>query len=485
MALVSRRDRPVIRSQRTVFAAMSAVSILVPTYNRRDFLKECLDSLLATTVPCEIIVSDNASSDGTEALMATYDDPRLRYIRQPENIGAYKNYNFLLAQATKDYICLFGDDDIAIPGCFELKLAVLDHNPDVAGVFTPARVLDGDGNLIVPARVNGTPEFSLLRGRDEFRTFIVNCSLSWQTLVFRRELYRLYGGVLEESEILWARDWDFLIRISKDRHFACLLEPTVGIRIHGGSYGNKVAQETGSIVSDMLHVWRQWLLEGDDYPVIPYLTWESMRQMLVSGVRTCYGDDGEAMQRNLEAFEGIRSAYQLRMNRYCYSQLQTWVPEQVALGDDGLPIFRQGVTPLPLDATRRARFLHVPRRHQDGWRQVVETYLATFRHSDDLELVLWLDPEDGPDVDSVVAEIERRTADLGLSEDQAADILLLTDAMTLSQQAGLYAAVHGVIPAGDPLVTRRAAQVGPVVMTHFEPDVWRRAADQMLGIKRG
>lgn len=62
--------------------AITAVSILAPSYNRRDLLRECLDSLLATTVDFEIIVSDNASSDGTEDRMATDDDPRLRYFRQ-------------------------------------------------------------------------------------------------------------------------------------------------------------------------------------------------------------------------------------------------------------------------------------------------------------------------------------------------------------------------------------------------------------------
>jgi hypothetical protein len=463
---------------------MSAVSILVPTYNRRDMLRECLDSLLSTTVPCEIIVSDNASTDGTETLMAAYDDPRLRYHRHPENVGAYRNYNFLLGQATKEYICLFGDDDIALPGCFELKLAVLENCPDVAGVYSPSRVLDGDGNLIMPQRVNGTPEVSLLRGRDEFRTMLVNCAISWQTLVFRRELYDSHGGVKSDSPIRWAGDWDYLIEISKDRQFACLQEPTVGVRIHAGSGGNKVSKESGALAEDMLHIWQKWLIDSDDYPEIPVLTWEDMRRMLIAAVQICHGQDQGQMQRHLDSFEALHQAYRHKMNTHVYRSLQGWVPAWVELDGDGLPVFRRGVAPLPVDTSRRALFLHVPDGSRDAWRAVVRTYLTTFDRSDDMELILWLDPAGGLDTEQIVSWIETVTAEAGLAEDRVADMLLLVDPLSLEQLAGLFATVHAVIPAGDPVLTRRAAQVGTIVMTHHDGDVWRRISDQMLGIKR-
>lgn len=68
--------------------AMTAISILVPTYNRADLLRECLDSTLTTTVPCEVLISDNGSADDTPAVVASYDDPRLQYFRHETTMGA-------------------------------------------------------------------------------------------------------------------------------------------------------------------------------------------------------------------------------------------------------------------------------------------------------------------------------------------------------------------------------------------------------------
>lgn len=91
-------------------------TIAIPTYNRAAFLKEALASASAQTFQdFEICVSDNASTDDTEAVMRAQNSPRIRYFRQPENLGAGGNFNFLVNQAKGRYFVVHQDDDLLHP----------------------------------------------------------------------------------------------------------------------------------------------------------------------------------------------------------------------------------------------------------------------------------------------------------------------------------------------------------------------------------
>ncbi len=103
------------------------LSICIPTYRRARYLAETLDSVIAqATSDVEIIVSDNASPDNTaevvQACQARF--PRLTYFRQPENLGADRNYLQSVALASGEWCWLLGDDDLLEPGAIA---CVLDH----------------------------------------------------------------------------------------------------------------------------------------------------------------------------------------------------------------------------------------------------------------------------------------------------------------------------------------------------------------------
>lgn len=91
------------------------VSIGMPVYNGERFIREALDSLLTQTFSdFELIISDNASTDATESICRIYaeQDPRVRYIRQPENLGALPNFQFVLNEACGEYFMWAACDDM-------------------------------------------------------------------------------------------------------------------------------------------------------------------------------------------------------------------------------------------------------------------------------------------------------------------------------------------------------------------------------------
>lgn len=98
---------------------MKILSICIPTYNRKDCLIQCLESIVHQSVfsDIEIAISDNASSDGTIEMMQEYIQkyPNIRYSRNDENLGFDRNMLKVVALATGKYCLFIGDDDAFFP----------------------------------------------------------------------------------------------------------------------------------------------------------------------------------------------------------------------------------------------------------------------------------------------------------------------------------------------------------------------------------
>lgn len=130
--------------------ARPTVTVAICTYNRADgYLREALESAVAQTYPeVEILVSDNASEDGTEELVRSVADHRVRYVRQPRNLGPNGNFNFCVREAWGDYFLLLHDDDMIDEDMVESSVAALQDAGGEAGVvLTGTRVVDADGRV--------------------------------------------------------------------------------------------------------------------------------------------------------------------------------------------------------------------------------------------------------------------------------------------------------------------------------------------------
>lgn len=125
------------------------VSIGIPVYNGAKYLAETLDSVIAQThSELEIIVADNASTDGTQALLARYAelDSRIRVLYNDVNVGAAANYNLVLHEATAEYFAWLSADDVLEPTFVERNLELLLSHPDAVGAYAQAVRIDQDGH---------------------------------------------------------------------------------------------------------------------------------------------------------------------------------------------------------------------------------------------------------------------------------------------------------------------------------------------------
>lgn len=102
------------------------VSVVISTHNRASYIAECLHSIQAQTVrDFEIIIVDDGSTDNTAEVVASFDDPRIRYFRR-ENTGISASRNFGARQARGAFIAVHDDDDLMLPWRLERQLESLE-----------------------------------------------------------------------------------------------------------------------------------------------------------------------------------------------------------------------------------------------------------------------------------------------------------------------------------------------------------------------
>jgi glycosyltransferase involved in cell wall biosynthesis len=129
------------------------LSIGLPVYNGEEYLAESLDALLGQTYEdFELVISDNASTDGTEDICRKYaaQDKRIRYIRLSRNVGATPNHNYVFTQCRGELFKWASHDDLYARDLLRRCVDALDERPEVILAHADQAVIDGDGQVKVP-----------------------------------------------------------------------------------------------------------------------------------------------------------------------------------------------------------------------------------------------------------------------------------------------------------------------------------------------
>jgi len=127
------------------------LTIGLPVYNGEAYLERALGALLGQTYgDFHLLVSDNASTDATPAILERYAraDRRIEIVRQPTNIGGARNFEFLLARASSEYFMWAAHDDLFAPTAVERCLEVLRDDPTAAICCADVALVHDDGEPV-------------------------------------------------------------------------------------------------------------------------------------------------------------------------------------------------------------------------------------------------------------------------------------------------------------------------------------------------
>ena len=212
------------------------VSIPIITYNQKEYLRECIESCLAQTYKnIEIVVADDASTDGTQELLKEYDKsyPGTFVLKLSEkNLGITENCNQAHFACSGKYIAWMGGDDLMLPGKLTTQVSYMENNPNCTICYHNLDVFDSDSNSTLyyfneKNKINGNIVSSIRNG-----TFNGGCS------TFLRTDSSPKGGF--NSSLPVASDWLFWVETLASGGTIDYIDEVLGrYRRHSNNVTNK------------------------------------------------------------------------------------------------------------------------------------------------------------------------------------------------------------------------------------------------------
>lgn len=212
------------------------ITVCIPAYNRRALFRATLWSALRQTHRnIEVIVSDNASDEDLAAEVLAAGDPRVRYVRQPTNVGPLGNFAFLQTQGSGDYFLFLCSDDLLLPDCLATAGKVLDENPARGAAVYMAAHYDERGfkyASTMPAReFAGAEAFARDASVRDFRYTSPSLQL------FRRAAFDRVGRM--DPELVALGDWEIYARMIRHGGGVAFIHRVLAIvRLHDDRESN-------------------------------------------------------------------------------------------------------------------------------------------------------------------------------------------------------------------------------------------------------
>lgn len=222
------------------------VSILIPTYNRADFVSEALDSALAQDYQnIEVIVTDNASTDGTVEVVQEYAnrDSRVQLFCQEKNLGPVLNWKAGLGYATGEYIKILWSDDLMSPSFVSRAMELFRKQTDLAFVYSSVHV-GSSPDSVKGVLYDTLPQTGIFPVTDYVRGVYLGKSLPFSPGCAIFEAQRLRNSLVETNDLFTNRYLAngagpdvlmFLMACLGVKHFGFIDEPLSFFREHEAS----------------------------------------------------------------------------------------------------------------------------------------------------------------------------------------------------------------------------------------------------------
>lgn len=206
------------------------VSVCVPTRNQAAYLGGALVSALAQEIELEVLVHDDASSDGTETVVRQIADPRVRYLRNHRALGIARNRNGCLAHARGLYVAWLDSDDEYLPGMLAQQVAALEENPGSSLAHGGFHVIGAGGDRL-PDWPAPFDRDTVEPAHDAFPNLIASNEITTSTVVVRRACHQAQGG-FRPGVGASSSDWDAWLRIARQDGVVYTADPVARYRQH-------------------------------------------------------------------------------------------------------------------------------------------------------------------------------------------------------------------------------------------------------------
>lgn len=210
---------------------MVKASIVIPTYNRADFIQQTIQSVLDQTYKdFEIIIIDDGSKDNTKQIVEDCikkTPDKISYFFQ-ENKGVSAARNFGIDKSKGEFIVFLDSDDVLLPNCFELQRKAFDENPYTGLVYGKRSLIDKEGNIIKKDFSNKKFKSGYIFDDLLFGSCMVPC-----TVMVKRDCLKTVGYY--DESISGGEDWELYLRICKKYPVIFIDSVIANYRYHGNN----------------------------------------------------------------------------------------------------------------------------------------------------------------------------------------------------------------------------------------------------------
>ena len=208
---------------------MPKVSVVMPVYNGSKYLVEAIESILSQTFDdFEFLIIDDGSTDKSLEIIKSYEDPRIKVIQNPQNLGISASLNNGIYSAKGEYIARMDGDDISLPDRFQKQIKFLDSHPEV--------IIVGSYMNIIGSLFNQKLRYPLSHD-DIVNSMLTSNPMGHPSVMFRRLEVTQLGGYRSMKE--WnngSEDYDLWLRmVGANYKLANLPECLMDYRIHANS----------------------------------------------------------------------------------------------------------------------------------------------------------------------------------------------------------------------------------------------------------
>lgn len=211
------------------------VSFVVPCYKLAHLLPQCVQSIIGQSYQnFEILILDNCSPDDTPEVSASFNDPRVKHIRNETNIGHVRNFNKGITLASGKYVWLLSPDDwLRSSNVLKRYVDVMEQNPGVGYVFCRAMEVRGSKEIGLAGWTDCGEKDRIWNGRDFMTGLLREGPVVLSAAMVRKEGYDKHG--MFSLEMPHANDWYLWFVLALHYQVAYFAEPMVFVRIHEAS----------------------------------------------------------------------------------------------------------------------------------------------------------------------------------------------------------------------------------------------------------
>lgn len=211
------------------------ISVILPVYNGEAYLRESLESVLLQTYKnFDFIICDDDSKDNSVKIIESYQDERIKFLKNQTNQGLFKTLNILIAEANSEYIRIWTQDDIMKPECLEQEIEFHQRHSEIGMTYCRRDPIDEHSQVISYILKDDTPDIISADLANQISFYHGSMPGNIATVMLKKSVLNNVG--LFREDMIVAGDFEMWVRIMEHYPIGYIHQSLIKLRSHSAQF---------------------------------------------------------------------------------------------------------------------------------------------------------------------------------------------------------------------------------------------------------